>query len=331
MARLRKIKGYYYGRIRYNSRKEKTIPLNTRLQKEAYVRLTEVNQYEELIKSGETYTFPWQNDGKTELIEKQINESVKEFLYVKETDGLAISTIKSYKLSLDDFQKVIGPKVPTEKLLIQHIDLYKKNKVKHLKPTTINIRLRSIKVFMNWCIDNGYLKKVPKINFIKINKSEPKYLSDSEFLKVEEQCSNFFKDAFNFYRETGCRMSEPYFGILDEEFLTIPAEHSKSKQSRDIELSKEAIKTFLKMKSKGYKSNYYSKTFTKVSRNAGIQNKTLHCLRHTSAIKQYFETKDIYAVARKLGHSDLKTTMIYTKFEEKKIKKDFPDIFSKKS
>ena len=44
---------------------------------------------------------------------------------------------------------------------------------------------------------------------------------------------------------------------------------------------------------------------------AGIENCNLHSLRHTFASQLVMAGVSIYKVSRWLGHSDVKTTMIY--------------------
>jgi site-specific recombinase XerD len=40
----------------------------------------------------------------------------------------------------------------------------------------------------------------------------------------------------------------------------------------------------------------------------------LHCLRHTFAVRQCLQTREIYLVKQELGHSSVVTTEIYAKF-----------------
>ena len=50
----------------------------------------------------------------------------------------------------------------------------------------------------------------------------------------------------------------------------------------------------------------------------------MHNLRHTFGVMEWLRTGDIYLVCKKLGHSSVTTTEIYTKFDESELKKDFP-------
>lgn len=66
-----------------------------------------------------------------------------------------------------------------------------------------------------------------------------------------------------------------------------------------------------------------SKSFKEAVRKAGIKGKTLHCLRHSFAIRMWVELGDIFLVKRLLGHSTVKTTEIYTKYPTDYLKQVF--------
>ena len=92
-------------------------------------------------------------------------------------------------------------------------------------------------------------------------------------------------------------------------------------EERDYYLSKGgSVRTF---KSK------ITKKFTDACKKIGIyipKKTTLHCLRHTFAVKKYLETRDIYEVCKRLNHDKLSTTMIYTKFSFERLEQDFPTL-----
>ena len=75
---------------------------------------------------------------------------------------------------------------------------------------------------------------------------------------------------------------------------------------------------------------YYSRKFREACRAAGITGKKFHSLRHTFAVRHYLQTRDIYAVAKQLGHASVTTTEIYAKFNLKRLEQDFPDLASRK-
>ena len=58
---------------------------------------------------------------------------------------------------------------------------------------------------------------------------------------------------------------------------------------------------------------------------------TLHCLRHTFAIKKYLETRDLYEVCKRLNHDKLSTTQIYAQFSWSRLEQDFPSLVLKQA
>ena len=63
----------------------------------------------------------------------------------------------------------------------------------------------------------------------------------------------------------------------------------------------------------------------------GITNKHFHHIRHTYAVRRYLELRDIYQVAKELGHSSVTTTEIYAKFNLSRLEQDFPSLIGEKT
>ncbi|NQV16216.1 site-specific integrase [bacterium] len=80
-----------------------------------------------------------------------------------------------------------------------------------------------------------------------------------------------------------------------------------------------------------YKKMHITKTFTKLRIKAKVSDgKTLHSLRHTFAVRMLIQTDSMEIVKNLLGHSDLKTTQIYTKFPPEYLKSILTDKLSNK-
>ena len=47
-------------------------------------------------------------------------------------------------------------------------------------------------------------------------------------------------------------------------------------------------------------------------------------MRDTFAVMRYLETRDIYQVSKELGHSSVKVTEKYAKFQLRRLEQDFP-------
>jgi integrase len=55
----------------------------------------------------------------------------------------------------------------------------------------------------------------------------------------------------------------------------------------------------------------------------GLPHRGSHTLRHTFAVRFLEQTKDIHALQKALGHTDLSTTMIYAKYTNDSVRKAF--------
>ena len=197
-------------------------------------------------------------------------------------------------------------------------------------PHGININLRTLKTFLRWCERCDYITKTPYFSMVKTEKALPSYIADGDFeeiikLKWLEQ---HYKNAFWFYRETGCRLSEPFIGKLDDNWLIISGAGTKQRKDTELQLSDKCLGVFDEMKEKmnqfnGKPENWtsnLSKTFLKAIREVdGMNTKYhFHCLRHTFAVRRYLQTRDIYLVKKEMGHASVTTTEIYANWVRKK-------------
>lgn len=334
MAGLRQFSGKYYARIRtWNGvrQDESLLPLKTKNEAEAIERLLLVNKYEKNIKKGIELEFPWMNN-ESELIVKNysLDNAIKDFIENRSKQNIRPKTIEQNSLALRHLVKVLGKTLPIDNLELRHIDIFKNYWSKYHSVTTINMNLRAIKTFLFWLKDRDKISTVPKIKQLQTNNSLPIYLTESEFDKIMEYdgVEDYYKSVFMLYRDTGCRLSEPFKGLLDGNWLSIDANNSKTHSARDIQLDNQKINLVNKMQSNVVSENsikHFSKVFKKVCKVLKI-NKHFHCLRHTFAVRRYLQTGDIYLVKKELGHASVTTTEIYTKFNIRKLIDDFPSL-----
>ncbi|MBC8550949.1 MAG: site-specific integrase [Candidatus Brocadiales bacterium] len=352
MATLRMLKGKWYARIympRGSKPSEKKIPLRTSDKRIAIERLNQVNEVEAFIRAGEEWSFPWLNDdGHTKRVVLTLSEAIDNYISARKSDNLRPQTLHSYQYALDYLSAQLGESFPIQSVSVENIDEFKREIGAHLSITSVNIILRNIRTFLYWLRDRELIPKAPKIKMIRMNRVEPIYVSDSEFKKICQKVDDEqMVQVFNFYRETGCRLSEPFYSDLEGIFMTIHAESAKGRRSRHIELNRANREAFLAMKSRfhipehagSYKNGrkrvtttheigYISKSFLAACRRAKIIGKKFHSLRHTFAVRKYLETRDIYEVSRLLGHTSVIVTEVYTKFDTRKLKQDFPSILT---
>lgn len=343
-----KMRGKYYSRIyipKGNGKYlEKLVPLNTTNKLEADSRMIIVRDAESAIKIGKRISFPWNNGKKRiEIVQYTLSDAIKDYLHFKKSEQLDPKTIERIENALNHFMSVVGAKYTVTDITIEHFDIFKayfSNGDRH-KPTTININQDKIRAFMRWLHDRSKISAIPKIKNLNVGTVLPKYITDSEWIQilnidnvVRKHCNYYesfdehWKKAFYFYRETGCRLSEPFRGELQGNWLIV---YIKQKQ-REIYVPNELLPILNEMRARvGNSINIrdriqsYSKKFRYACDTLGI-DKHFNCLRHTFAVRLYLQTGDIYLVAKALGHSTVKTTEIYMKFDVRRLEQDFPSI-----
>jgi len=347
MAKLRKLGNIWYARIRLaatGGQTERCINLKTKERNEAVKRLSEVNVYESIIKDGEDVSFSWMNaEGTTMINDLALSESFKEYLKFRSTDvdaPLRPSSYQIFELSFKRILKIIPGKTKVSSLKQADIDRLKSGLVKKkYSRATVNITLRNLRSWFGIMKNQGQIKADFTIKQIPKKEERPIYIRNSDFTKILNVVNPYLQRVFTFYRDTGARLREPFDADLEGSFLVIPASKSKNGKEREIFVTDSQALTYLEMKerthlehSKGspnrktYHYRYYSREFQRACTKIGLKGRKFHSLRHTAATRHYLMTRDILGTARVLGHADITTTMIYTKFDLRRLQQDFPDI-----
>ena len=348
MATLKTRRENWYARVLWydenGTKKEKQVPLRTKSKMVARERLSEVNKVESDIKDGISFDFAWlSNETTTKVKRFNLVNGYENWLDFRESEGIRPSTIRRNRYTMIHFSSVVGKSLPLSSVSTTTIDTYRNYCIQtNMKPNGININLRAIKTFFNWCYKRDLIKRCPHVDSVSMPKEMPLYMSDELFKKVLELdwLEDHYKNAFLFYRNTGLRLSEPFQGELHGNWLLVGGDDTKQRMDKELSLSMTNVQRLSDMieyaeKSfKGtidsYKSNL-SKTFLKALREIdGEETKFhFHCLRHTFAVRRYLQTRDIYQVKQEMGHSSVTTTEIYAKFSLRRLEMDFPSLTKK--
>jgi len=343
MATLKKRRKKWYARVQWNAnnlKKEKQIPLRTTSKMTARMRLAEVNKVEADIKCGVDFIFPWINEvSTTSVIQFSLQDAVKMWLKGRRSEGIRPSTIKRNWYSMESFMSTVGYRRPLVGVNTNMIDTYRKMCTeKGMSPDGININLRAVKTFLRWCLRRDYIDKIPHIDMVSKPRTMPFYLPDRIFVKLMrlDWLDDRYKTAFLFYRETGCRASEPFIGELDGNWLLISGDKTKQRVEKELRLNDECLRLCVQMRNQLEKydgtveslTQNLSKMFLKVMREINGENTKyhLHCLRHTFAVRRYLLTRDIYLVKQEMGHASVKTTEVYAQFSLRRLEMDFPTL-----
>lgn len=324
-------------------------PLCTDNKRIADSRWFEVQKFEAQIKEyGTKFLLSYRTEtGKTELIEYKIVEAVSDYIRFKESEGIKDLTIERIEIALNHLIKIVGESFPVSELSINHIDLFKQHYKRIHVATTINMNLAKIITFLKWLFGRGKINNQLQISKLREAKPSPKYITDIEWRQIlslnkvyrkhcgyYDQINEHWKRAFYFYRETGCRLIEPFIGELVGNWLIVNANKSKTGVPREIYIDdsligiyNEMMERFSNSESKKPRnfSQSYSKKFKYACDTIGI-DKHFHCLRDTYAVRRYLKTRDIYLVSKELGHSSVSQTEKYAKFDLRRLEQDFPSI-----
>ena len=337
-------KGSWYARIQWRDKngnvRDWRKSLGTKSRSVALLRVKEVQRYETDIKNGLDFTFPWQgSQSSTELKQLKLTDAVELWLNDRKSNGIRPSTIKRNRYSMNALRSIIGSNIALVNIKTKVIDQFRNRCIENGRSADgINIDLRTIKTFLGWCHKRDYLDKIPHVDKVSKPKSMPLYIPDRIFADLIrlDWLDDHYKKAFLFYRETGCRVSEPFIGRLDGNWLLISGNKTKQRADKELMLSYECLQLCVQMQQHIEKysgtveswTQNLSKTFLKAMRQIDGDDTDyyLHCLRHTFAVRRYLQTRDIYLVKKEMGHASVTTTEIYAEFSLRRLARDFPTL-----
>ena len=337
-------KKYYYAEVVNKVtglRKKVSLGADYKIARDRF-RIIE-NEFEKEIKQGvefESYGWEVGSRGKAKSKIKTLALCVDEWSERTKV-SMRKSSHKRYRVSLNAFINVMGKTCPIKNINNKSIEDFKRFYLdKHTKGG-IDLNLRGIKKFLIWCIEEGYIKKMPKV--IQFNeKTPPKYINQVDWNRLMEcDADDYCKDVWRVYRDLGLRLKEILMGRIEGDFLIVRAEDTKSKRVLETPITEEqkgiiqAIHTRRdEHLSNGYHiinfRNRLSKVFKIWCQRLGMDY-NFHCLRHTFAVRKYIETRDIMLVSKMMNHESLQPTEQYTKFNIYRLEQEFPSLVQKQA
>ena len=319
MAGIRKLKGKFYVRVWVDG-KEKLIPTGTNNQREAEIVFNRIKREELEVK---------------QRIRKEVSDLEQRLLITKGIDyfeknvqrehNLQETTLYTYKLGTADFRNALGKLLYFDCIQKKHFSVLVNYLQKKYNNTTVNIRLRSIRAMLNYLFEKEMIDKLPfRVKQIKIDLGLPKFINPEELNKIYKKVPDERLQAiFRVYEATGMRVGELRNSHREGEFVII--EKAKNRKSRIIPIPLERIPDYDIAKELNWSVSWISHSFTLACRDAKLPGKTIHCLRHTFAMRKLMETNNISIVRELLGHSSVKVTEIYTQFPREYLTQVFKD------
>ncbi len=214
---------------------------------------------------------------------------------------------------------------------------------KKLSQNTKHTYFNKFKACLNAAFEEGYLKEnlIKKVKGFAMGESTREYLTSDELQRLSKTPCKFpiLKRAFLFSSLTGIQWSDinklVWSEVRDEgkdeagnSIFRIVFQQKKTEGVEYLYISKQARNLLGERgepKDRVFRNLHYSAHMNlqllRWCMFAGItKHITFHSARHTNAVLLLENGADIYTVSKRLGHKEIRTTEIYAKIIDKKMK-----------
>lgn len=236
----------------------------------------------------------------------------------------AAKTVINDRAALKKLEEIIGDVFMNE-ITSRNLETFKSERLKNVKPVTVNIELRHIKAAFNKAIEWEYQPENPMktVKQLKIRGTNlPKFLRSEQITALLQIIGDPVHHAlFNFYAGTGCRRSEALYlkwEEIDFENSFVCFSDTKSGKSRIIPLSIKLRKLLYDLPKTEervfpFEGSYVSKLFRRYAQKINLsKNLKLHSLRHSFLTYAVATSKNLRGAQNLAGHSNVSVTEIYT-------------------
>ncbi len=282
-------------------------------------------------------------------------EYANEFIEDKKIEGKAVW--KHYSYDLKPLIKFFGKDKLLETITVQEIKQYKRERAQEVQNGTCNRELQFLRHMINTAIKDKDIRlienPVSRAGLLEEVRKERDILKIEEWLTLYEALFPPVKRICFNNLLTGMRPKETINLLesdlrLDAGYIFLGATKSKGKNFRRIAVDemaidniKEAIEfrdsfenadtEYIFVNSKGRKyagTNSVYETMVRTAHRIGMRHVFPYLLRHTFATWALNDGGHIVGIQSQLGHTNVKTTMIYAQPEE--IVKEAQTLISKK-
>ena len=243
--------------------------------------------------------------------------------YIRYLDGAGRkqATITRYQTSLDAFTSYFSGEKGIGQITYSVIENFKAFRMKNCRPASVNLDLRHLRAFLNYCVRIGSLEKSPYtgVKQVKVGEHVVRFLDDSEIQNLLSEINKAqdedMMDLIQFYLNTGARANEilpPNFtwDRVKDDYIEL---YGKGDKTRRIGMNTTIRSILDKRRHLEYPFPFgyeyvYSRIVKKYYKRAEIKDANLHTLRKTAGALLIQQGVDIYRVSRFLGHSSVVVT-----------------------
>ncbi|MGB2868646.1 MAG: tyrosine-type recombinase/integrase [Bacteroidota bacterium] len=247
---------------------------------------------------------------------------------------VAPATIEAYDISLRRFAEVVGNKF-LRAITPYDIELFKSTRLKEVRPATVSMYFRTLKVSFNRACAFGIIKNNPfsKVKNVRLPDEEPAFLSQTDLARVL-QCTgdtqlkaiivigicsamrlgeivNLKWESVDLERGFIHLVNRPDFVLKGKRRRSVPLNMTASRILAGLERRSDYV--FSDGRGRKLRGEFVSKNFKKCARKAGLSERIhFHSLRHSGASLLVQMSVPLPFVQRILGHSNIQTTSLYT-------------------
>ena len=251
-------------------------------------------------------------------------------------------TVSIYQSALRRIYELIGD-VPLLHINSRHLDRFKAERLKEIKPVTVNIELRTLKTAFNTGKRWRLIEHNPfdEIKLLKIDTPFPCYFSKSDLHGIINTIREpWLKDITIFAVSTGMRRGEILnlkWDDIDWEYRSVnirssPTYKVKMGKSRIVPLNDNAWALIQSLKENSTSEYVFTLNgkkifpgwvqakFKQYIRQFGLNEKLhFHSLRHTFASWLVQDGVSLYEVQKLLGHSNISVTQVYAHLQPERL------------
>ena len=228
---------------------------------------------------------------------------------------------------------------------VRSVEAYKIFRMsKNISPCTMNSELKVISCILKFGVENKYLEEIPRIRRVKIQKKSPRFLSAEEIGKVIAAARADVRPMLQLMIFTGLRKGEVRHLEWSDVDLKHRLLHVRPKEtwgpktessSRTVPLcepaaealqmalersEKRSVKSSLVFPGRKGPLNDVRESLNGACKRAGVPHIRVHGLRHTFGSQMAMAGADPFAIMKAMGHTDIKTTMIYVSLGKSHIR-----------
>ncbi|OBR66716.1 hypothetical protein A7K91_00080 [Paenibacillus oryzae] len=295
-----------------------------------------------------------------------LNKLFNRYYTARQAAGAAERTLEDYRKHMNWFRCFLASEYSGLDNFVPNRDVIRSwishmLTVQKLKPSTINIRLRTVKAMFNWAITEGIIKESPfdNVELLRVPEEDFQVISKIQERKLFNCCElttfTGLRDALlmSFLLDTGLRIGECMRIFAEEVDLqnrsaSVRAESAKTRKARLVyfgsrtqellviylawhEQNGQAPNLFLNEYGQPLDKNWATRCISFIGKRAKIAGVRIspHTFRHTFATRYIKATGDPFSLRRLLGHSSMEMVNRYVNQDASDVREQYEKFMSR--